>query len=46
MTNEVIDYVTSLTLLTNYLVGGDFNTRHDTFELGVEPFSRGVDLVD
>jgi ribonuclease HI len=46
LTNEVIDYVTTLTPPRKCLIGGDFNARHDTFEPGSEPFARGADLAE
>jgi hypothetical protein len=42
----VIDYVTSLVPLANYVIGGDFNVYHDFFEPRVSSFSRGSELVE
>ena len=31
---EVLEYITHLSPPPNYLIGGDFNTQHETFEPG------------
>ena len=46
LTNEVMDYVTSLTPPAKCLLGGDFNCYHDTFEPGVASHARGADLAE
>ena len=45
-TDEVIDYVTSLVPLANYVIRGDFNVYHDFFKPRVSNFSRGGELVE
>jgi ribonuclease HI len=42
---EVIDYVTHLAPPSNCLVGGDFNSWHDTFEPGVQSAHQGAELA-
>ncbi|QSZ33338.1 hypothetical protein DSL72_002926 [Monilinia vaccinii-corymbosi] len=32
---QMIDYVTSLQILSNFLIGRDFNAKHDMFEPGI-----------
>jgi hypothetical protein len=42
----VIDYVTSLVPLANYVIRGDFNVYYDFFKPRVSSFSRESELVE
>jgi len=45
LSTEALDYVTNLTAPRNCLIGGDFNTRHDMFEPGVEAALQGTQVA-
>jgi hypothetical protein len=44
-TPEMIDYIIHLAPPPKYLIGGDFNTKYDTFEPGVQPANQGTELA-
>ncbi|KAK7177446.1 RNA-directed DNA polymerase from transposon x-element, partial [Paraphaeosphaeria sporulosa] len=44
-TTPVLEYVLGLAPTTRSLVGGDFNTKHDTFEPGVPTSQGGAELA-
>ncbi|RAL60615.1 hypothetical protein DID88_009933 [Monilinia fructigena] len=44
-TRRIIDYITSIQVPPNFLIGGDFNAKHDMFEPGVGSSNQGASLA-
>ncbi|RAL59181.1 hypothetical protein DID88_006737 [Monilinia fructigena] len=44
-TRRMIEYVTSIQVPSDFLIGGDFNAKHDMFEPGVESSNQGASLA-
>ncbi|RAL61328.1 hypothetical protein DID88_009464 [Monilinia fructigena] len=44
-TRRIIDYITSIQVPPNFLIGGDFNAKHDMFEPGVGSSNQGAFLA-
>ncbi|RAL63688.1 hypothetical protein DID88_003731 [Monilinia fructigena] len=40
-TRHMIDYIISLQIPPNFLIGGDFNAKHDMFEPGIHSSNQG-----
>ncbi|QSZ37372.1 hypothetical protein DSL72_009470 [Monilinia vaccinii-corymbosi] len=45
-TSQMIEYVTGLQIPLNFLIGRDFNTKHNTFEPRVGFFNQGTALAE
>ncbi|RAL60233.1 hypothetical protein DID88_000013 [Monilinia fructigena] len=44
-TRRIIDYITSIQVPPNFLIGGDFNAKHDMFEPGLGSSNQGASLA-